>query len=120
MSEPKLSARLVLTTVANPEEAARMARILVEERLAACVQIVPGTLSIFHWKGAVEESVEALLLVKTGPEQLKALEVRLHELHSYDTPEFLVLEVGSGSARYLDWLHTSLEPACGLRDKSMG
>jgi periplasmic divalent cation tolerance protein len=113
MPESKISARLVLTTMVNPEEAARLGRMLVEERLAACVQLIPGTQSIYHWQGVIEESVETLLLIKTGPEQLKALEARLHELHSYETPEFLVLDVDSGSRKYLDWLHTCLEPACG-------
>jgi len=111
MSDPQLSARLVLTTVGNPEEATRMGRMLVEERLAACVQLIPGTLSIFHWKGVVEESVETLVLIKTGPEQLKRLEERLHELHSYETPEFLVLNMDSGSSGYLGWLHECLEPS---------
>lgn len=111
MSEGNLSARLVLTAVVSPEEAARMGRILVEERLAACVSLIPGAQSIFHWKGAVEESVETLLMIKTGPDQLRALEARLHELHSYETPEFLVLEVDSGSPRYLDWLHACLQKA---------
>ena len=90
-----------------------MARALVEERLAACVQMVPGTQSVYQWKGVVEESVETLLLIKTGPEQLAALQARLHELHNYETPEFLVVEIAGGSDRYLDWLHTCLEPACG-------
>lgn len=113
MPEPILSARLVLTTVANPEEAARLGRILVEERLAACVTLLPGVQSIYQWKGVVEEEVETLLLIKTGSDQVKALETRLHNLHSYETPEFLVLEVTAGSSRYMDWLHASLQPACG-------
>lgn len=88
-----------------------MGRVLVEERLAACATLVPGVQSIFHWKGAVEDSVETLLLLKTGSEQLSGLEARLHELHSYQTPEFLVLDVDSGSQRYLDWLQACLQPA---------
>lgn len=110
MSESN-SARIVLTTVVSPEEAARMGRVLVEERLAACATLVPGVQSIFQWKGAVESSVETLLLIKTNGDQLQALEARLHELHSYQTPEFLVLEVSAGSQRYLDWLQASLQPA---------
>lgn len=111
MAEPNLSVRLVLTTVASPEEAAKMGRTLVEERLACCATLVPGVQSIFHWKGAVEESIETLLLLKTGPEQLPGLEARLHELHQYQVPEFLVLDVDSGSRRYADWLHACLQPA---------
>lgn len=110
MSESN-SARIVFTTVVSPEEAARMGRTLVEERLAACATMIPGVQSIFQWKGAIESSVETLLLIKTDAGQIKTLEARLHELHSYQTPEFLVLEVNAGSQRYLEWLHASLQPA---------
>jgi periplasmic divalent cation tolerance protein len=101
-------ARLVLTTAANPEEASRLARTLVEERLAACATLIPDVQSIYHWQGQVESSTETLLLLKTGPDQLPALEDRLHELHSYQTPEFLVLRVEAGSHPYLEWLQSSL------------
>ena len=108
MPSPTPPARLVLTTVANPDEAARLARTLVEERLAACATLIPGAQSIYRWQGAVESSSETLLLIKTGTEQLAALEARLHELHSYQTPEFLVLDVDAASQPYLDWLLESL------------
>jgi len=111
MPKPNLSARIVFSTVVNPEEAARLGRILVGEHLAACVTLLPGVQSIFHWKGTVEESVETLLMIKTGSDQLDALEARVHELHSYATPEFLVLDVASGSARYLQWLGSCLGKA---------
>ena len=101
-------ARLVLTTTANPEEAARIARTLVEERLAACATLIPAVQSIYRWKGEIESSTETLLLLKTGPDQLAALEARLQELHSYQTPEFLVLEVDAASQPYLEWLNESL------------
>ena len=101
-------ARLVLTTAANPEEASRLARTLVEERLAACATLIPDVQSIYHWQGQVESTTETLLLLKTGPDQLPALEDRLHELHSYQTPEFLVLRVEAGSHPYLEWLQSSL------------
>lgn len=104
-------ARIVLTTAANPEAAGRLARILVEERLAACVTLVPGVESVYRWKEQVESATETMMLIKTGREQLAALEARLHELHSYQTPEFLVLEVEAGSHPYLDWLAGSLRKA---------
>jgi periplasmic divalent cation tolerance protein len=110
-ASPDSFARIVLTTLASPEQAARLGRTLVEERLAACATLVPGVQSIYQWKGAVESSVETLLLLKTNVDQLKALEMRLHELHTYQTPEFLVLEVNAGSQRYLDWLYASLQPS---------
>jgi periplasmic divalent cation tolerance protein len=102
--------RLVLTTTANPEEAARLGGALVEERLAACATLIPGAQSIYRWQGKIESATETLLLIKTGLEQLAALEARLRELHSYQTPEFLVLEVDAASRPYLNWLHESLRP----------
>ena len=101
-------ARIVLTTTATPDEAARLSRTLVEEKLAACATLIPAVQSIYRWKGEIESSTETLLLLKTGPEQLPALEARLHELHSYETPEFLVLDVAAASQPYLEWLHASL------------
>ena len=74
--------RLVLTTAASPGEASRLARTLVEERLAACATLIPGVQSIYHWQGEIEASTETLLLLKTGAAQLEALEARLHQLHS--------------------------------------
>jgi len=105
---PVCPIRLVLTTTATPEEAAELGRTLVEECLAACATLIPAVQSIYRWKGEVESSTEILLLIKTGPDQLAALELRLHKLHSYETPEFLVLDVGSDSQPYLDWLQSSL------------
>ena len=108
MSEAQQSARIVLTTAGSPEEARRIARTLVEERLAACTSIVPAVESIYRWKGEVESATEALLLIKTSAEMIEPLKARLHALHSYETPEFLVLPVDSGSAAYLDWLFSCL------------
>jgi periplasmic divalent cation tolerance protein len=93
MPESASSIRIVLTTTANADEAARLGRSLVEERLAACATLIPAVQSIYRWQGEVESAAEALLLLKTGPDQLAALEARLHQLHSYQTPEFLVLPV---------------------------
>jgi periplasmic divalent cation tolerance protein len=101
-------ARIVLTTTATPEEAQRLARTLVEECLAACATLIPAVQSIYRWQGKVESATETLLLLKTGPNQLATLEARLHELHSYQTPEFLVLGVEAASQPYLDWLQASL------------
>ena len=108
MSESSPPARVVLTTAANPDDAARIGRLLVEERLAACASLIPGVESIYRWQGKVETAAETLLLLKTGPDQLEALEARLRELHSYKTPEFLVLKVDAASQPYLDWLVESL------------
>jgi periplasmic divalent cation tolerance protein len=100
--------RIVLTTAASPGEASRLACTLVEERLAACATLIPAVQSIYYWEGQIEFSTETLLLLKTGPEQLAALEARLHQLHSYQTPEFLVLGVEGVSHPYLEWLQANL------------
>ena len=110
MTEPNTFARLVLTTTATPEEAARLARILVEEGLAACATLLPGVRSIYRWQGTVEDSAETLLLLKTSAAQIAPLETRLHQIHSYQTPEFLVLCPESGSPAYLAWLSAALTP----------
>lgn len=103
MLQPESSARIVLTT-ADPEEAGRLGRTLVEERLAACATVVPGAHSIYHWQGEIESATESVLLLKTTADKLAALEARLHELHNYTNPEFLVLPVEAGSKSYLEWL----------------
>jgi periplasmic divalent cation tolerance protein len=108
MSDPESTARIVLTTAANPEEARRLGHALVEERLAACATLVPAAESIYRWEGGIETAAETLLILKTTAGQLAALEARLNQLHSYDTPEFLVLPVEGGSANYLAWLSASV------------
>ena len=108
MPEATHTARIVLTTASSTEEAKRLGRALVEERLVACTTILPAAHSIYRWQGQIDSSDEALLLLKTTVVKLSALEARLHELHSYQTPEFLVLSVDSGSHAYLEWLNECL------------
>ncbi len=103
-----MDARIVLTSAASREEAERLARTLVEERLAACATLIPGAQSIYRWEGKIESSAETLLLLKTEAGRLAEIEARLHALHSYTTPEFLVLRVDAGSRPYLDWLAACL------------
>lgn len=109
MPDMNTAVRLVLTTAGSREEALRLAQTLVEERLAACASLIPSVESVYRWKGEVETATETMLLIKTGAEQLPALESRLTALHSYETPEFLVLNVEAGSHAYLDWLQGSLQ-----------
>ncbi len=108
MAEAAPSACIVLTTTASQEEASLLASALIEERLAACVTLVPGVLSVYRWQGQIESSTETLVLVKTCSSQLAALEARLHTLHGYQTPEFLVFKADAASQPYLDWLQASL------------
>ena len=98
-------------TMPDKDRAAALARTLVGEGLAACVNIVPGVRSIYRWEGKVQEDDEVLCLVKTRPELLDALTERVRALHPYDVPEILAFEVADGSADYLAWLHESTAPA---------
>lgn len=98
-----VTARVVLVTA--PEEAAEhLVATLVEERLAACGNIVPELLSIFRWQGAVEREREALIVLKTTESAVPALLRRTGELHPYDVPEMLVVPVETGYGPYLDWV----------------
>jgi periplasmic divalent cation tolerance protein len=98
---------LVLSTAANAEEGERLARVLVEEQLAACVNVVPGVRSVYRWRGAVQADAEALLLIKTVRERFDALRQRVRELHSYELPELVCLEPSGGDAEYLSWVVAS-------------
>jgi periplasmic divalent cation tolerance protein len=111
MLETTTSARIVMTTVVSGEEGTRIGRTLVEERLAACATLLPPIHSIYRWNDQIESSNETMLLIKTSLDHVPALETRLRELHSYQTPEFLVLPVESGSHAYLDWLQASVRLA---------
>ena len=96
---------LVLTTVSDDEGADVLAQALVDERLAACVNLHGPMTSIYRWKGSVErDAAERQLVIKTTRARLPALEARLAALHAYELPEFIVLSVDGGSAAYLDWV----------------
>ena len=99
---------VVLTTLGGDEDAAAIARTLVEERLAACVNVVPGVTSIYRWKGSIEQDEEQLLLIKTTADLVESLKVRLHQIHPYEMPEFLVMPVSGGSDAYLRWVDESV------------
>lgn len=101
---------IVFSTCANRDEARKIARAIVEERLAACVQLLGPIQSVYRWQGAVDESEETLLLFKTTQARFPPLEKRIAELHSYDTPEIIAVPVVSGSEKYLAWLHDTLAP----------
>ncbi|HEY6446645.1 MAG TPA: divalent-cation tolerance protein CutA [Acidobacteriaceae bacterium] len=107
---PAAEARLVLTTAGSRDEAERIAHALVEQRVAACVNLLPGLTSIYRWHGAIESAGEILLLIKTAAQHLDALEATLRDLHSYDVPELLVLAPESASHPYLAWLVSSTRP----------
>ena len=96
--------KIVLTTAGSREEAQKIARGLVERRLAACVNIVGPIDSVFRWKGKVEEAQEWLLVVKTTAAALKAVGAAIRELHSYELPECVEIAIEGGSDKYLAWI----------------
>lgn len=102
------SAVVVLTTLGAVTDAVTLARTLVEEGLAACVNVLPPMQSVYRWKGAVEVDAEQQLVIKTTSASVAALEIRLRALHPYELPEFLVL-TADGSARYLQWVTESVQ-----------
>ena len=99
---------IVFTTLGGDADATVLARTLVDERLAACVNVLPAMASIYRWKGAVEQDREQLLLIKTTSARLERLQTRLRELHPYEVPEFLVVPAVGGSDAYLDWVRDSV------------
>jgi periplasmic divalent cation tolerance protein len=99
---------VALSTCASTEEAARLARALVEKRLAACVNVVEGVRSVYRWQDAIEEEPEVLLVIKTSRELFEELKTEIERLHSYEVPEVIALPVVDGAERYLAWLGREL------------
>jgi periplasmic divalent cation tolerance protein len=100
---------VVLVTCSSVAEARRVAHGVVQARLAACVNILPGAVtSIYRWKGKVESAKERLLLIKTSRRRLAKLRAEIERLHSYEVPEFLALPVAAGSPAYLAWMEENL------------
>jgi periplasmic divalent cation tolerance protein len=99
---------VVLSTCATEEDAAKLARALVEARVAACVTMVPGARSVYRWQGAVESAAECLLIIKSSRGLFESLRTALEEAHTYDVPEVLAVPVVDGSVDYLNWLEGQL------------
>jgi periplasmic divalent cation tolerance protein len=106
-------ALLVFSTFPDEDTAARIARVLVEERLAACVNLLPGARSIYAWQGKVEDAREVVALMKTRKQDWVALMSRLHELHPYDTPECIAVRMAAGAPKYMAWLDETLASDAG-------
>ena len=104
---------VVLSTCSDEEEAARLARQLVEEKLAACVSVVPGVRSFYRWKGAVESAGECLLVIKSSRALFGAVRKAIEKAHSYEVPEVLALAVVDGAPNYLDWLQSNIRGGSG-------
>ncbi|EPK6247830.1 TPA: divalent-cation tolerance protein CutA, partial [Enterobacter hormaechei subsp. xiangfangensis] len=97
-------------TCPDADSAERIATALVAERLAACVNLLPGLRSVYRWQRKVEAAAEVLLLVKTSAEAYPALQERLRQLHPYELPELLAVEAASGLPEYLQWLAAESRP----------
>jgi periplasmic divalent cation tolerance protein len=101
---------LVFSTFANADDATRVVRELVEERLIACGNLLTGARSIYRWQGEVADQPEVVVLMKTRKQDWTALLSRLHELHPYDTPECVAVRIAAGAPKYMAWLEAALEP----------
>jgi periplasmic divalent cation tolerance protein len=108
---PSADCVIALTTLPAAADAHTFARTLVEERLAACVNILPEMSSIYRWEGKVEQETERQMVMKTSRARVGALLARVRELHSYDVPEFIVIPIIEGSDSYLTWVTESTAPA---------
>lgn len=105
-----MSVLLAYSTCPDAASADRIARALVNERLAACVNRLPGVQSTYRWQGQVEQADEVLLLIKTTADRLDAMTARLRALHPYELPELIAVEVHSGLPAYLDWVAAETTP----------
>ncbi len=101
---PQTDALVILTTVANADEAAHLVRALLERRLIACGTILPGVRSLYRWDARIADETEVVVLLKTHAARLDALEVAFGELHPYKLPELLALPVAAGLTKYLEWI----------------
>lgn len=98
---------VVYVTTPNEEEAANIAKTLVEEKLAGCINILKGVRSIYRWQGKIEDDSEALMIIKTQRALFEPLEKRIKEIHSYTVPEIIAIPIIDGSYDYLNWLKES-------------
>jgi periplasmic divalent cation tolerance protein len=101
---------VVLTTAGTEAEASRLARALVDRKLAACVNVVPGVRSIYRWRGDVQDDQEWLLIVKSRRDRFEAVREAIRALHSYEQPEVVMIDVADGDGGYLRWIDECLTP----------
>lgn len=107
MTEPTF--QVVLVTAPDQETARQLAHTLLKEKHCACVNLIPQVQSLYHWQGKIQQDQEILMLIKTSKEKYAALEQRISELHPYDTPEVIALDVAQGSQKYLNWISETLK-----------
>jgi periplasmic divalent cation tolerance protein len=105
---PERGVRVVLVTGPDPATLESIGRVLVEERLAACVNVLPDVTSVYRWEGDLHRDSEALAILKTTADRVPGLQARVLELHPYEEPEFICLPIEGGSPSYLEWLAGSV------------
>jgi periplasmic divalent cation tolerance protein len=105
-----MSAVFAYVTAGSPEEADRLARTIVAERLAACANVIPGMRSVYWWEGELSEAAETVVVFKTRSDRFEALAARVKSLHSYECPCVVALPVTAGLAPYLEWIHSESTP----------
>jgi len=101
---------IVLVTVPSQKEGERIGRMLVESRLAACVNLIPHLLSIYRWEGKIQEEGEFLLMIKTTADRFAELREKVKRIHSYEVPEVLALPVLDGNTDYMEWVYRETRP----------
>jgi len=102
---PHTDAIVVLTTLANTDDAVKLVQTLLERRLVACGSVMPGVRSLYRWQGKVADEQEVVVLLKTRSARLETLKLAFEELHPYKVPELLALPVTAGNAKYLEWIN---------------
>ncbi len=100
---------LFIVTINRLDDGKKIAKILVENKIAACVNIIQNVISIYEWKGNIEEDSEYILLIKTTEEKSDLLIQKIQEIHSYETPEIIAFKIEKGSEKYLNWINEVLE-----------
>ncbi|HYD17826.1 MAG TPA: divalent-cation tolerance protein CutA [Patescibacteria group bacterium] len=105
-----MTAIFIYVTAPSEIEAKAIADAVVQDRLAACANMIPGIKSIYHWKGKIEEAQETVIIFKTRASLFQAVEARVKELHKFATPCIVALPVVTGSAAYLDWIMDETKP----------
>ncbi|HHJ52695.1 MAG TPA: divalent-cation tolerance protein CutA [Caldithrix abyssi] len=101
--------QVVLCTVPDREIGKKIATYLIEQKLAACCNIVPGVFSVYRWKGQMEQDNEEMLIIKSMPKVFPRLEKAIRQLHPYDVPEIIAIPVANGANDYLDWMNQNIE-----------
>lgn len=109
MPDDASDAIVVFMTAANSDEASRIAELLIDKNLAACVQILPEIQSVYRWKGEIERQSEILILAKTVQSKFSELETQVRAVHSYETPEIVATPLTNGSKPYLEWLSANVD-----------